>query len=286
MTHKFCVFAQDKSTFNIPPHVNSYDKISTMPKWVLIIGSTSGIASALAHQYARNNHPLLLAARDVDELEIQASDLRVRYNATVQTLEYDAAPGGHVDRQNDAQFWEECLKKCGGQLYGVVLCHGLLPSQQELVGDFELVRRMVEVNYLSQISLAELAAAHFTESPPTKKRRGFIAAIGSVAGDRGRAANHIYGSTKSALDTYLQGLRQRLFRHRVSVCTIKPGPIDTAMTFGLDKLPLLAPPPQAACDIYRGIRRGQDIIYTPLPWRIILPLVKLLPEVLWKRMDV
>ena len=64
MTHKFCVFAQDKSTFNIPPHVNSYDKISTMPKWVLIIGSTSGIASALAHQYARNNHPLLLAARD------------------------------------------------------------------------------------------------------------------------------------------------------------------------------------------------------------------------------
>lgn len=257
-----------------------------MRKWVLIIGSTSGIASALAHQYARNNHPLLLAARDMQELEIQANDLRVRYNATVHTLEYDAAPEGNVNRENDQQFWGKCLEICAQEIYGVILCHGIMPSQQELVADFELFRRMVEVNYLSQISLAELAAAHFTGGAPTAKRRGFIAAIGSVAGDRGRQANHLYGSTKAGLDVYLQGLRQRLYRQHVSVTTIKPGPIDTAMTFGMDKLPLLVSPQHAARDIYRGIRRGQDVIYTPLPWRIILPIVKLIPEVLWKRMDV
>jgi short-subunit dehydrogenase len=256
-----------------------------MPKRVLIIGSTSGIAGALAHQYARNNHPLLLAARDADELALQANDLRVRYNATVHTVEYNAAPEGKVDRDHDRQFFRQCLEICAGQLYGIILCHGIMPAQAELVADFELIRRMVEVNYLSPISLSELAAAHFTDSPPTAKRRGFIAAIGSVAGDRGRQANHLYGSTKAGLDVYLQGLRQRLYRHHVSVTTIKPGPIDTAMTFGMEKLPLLASPEHAARDIYRGIRRGQDVVYTPLPWKIILPIVKLIPEAIWKRMD-
>lgn len=256
-----------------------------MPKWVLIIGSTSGIASALAHQYARNNHPLLLAARDAEELEIQANDLRVRHNAIVHTLEYDAAPNGKVDRDNDQQFWKDCLEICNQEIYGVILCHGIMPAQEELIADFELLRRMVEINYLSQISLLEIADAHFEKTPPSNLRRGFIAATGSVAGDRGRAANHLYGSTKAGLDVYLQGLRQRLYRQHVSVTTIKPGPIDTAMTFGLERLPLLASPEHAAKDIYRGIRRGQDIVYTPIPWRIILPIVKLIPEALWKRMD-
>lgn len=256
-----------------------------MPKWILIIGSTSGIASALAHQYARNNYPLLLAARDADELEIQANDLRVRYNATVQTLAYDAAPDGKVDRDNDQQFWNKCLKICAQEIYGVILCHGIMPAQEKLIADFNLLRQMVEINYLSYISLLEIAAAYFENGSPTASRRGFLAATGSVAGDRGRAANYLYGSTKAGLDIYLQGLRQRLYRHHVSVSTIKPGPIDTAMTFGLEKLPLLASPEHAARDIYRGIRRGQDIVYTPFPWRIILPIVKLIPEALWKRMD-
>ena len=256
-----------------------------MPKWILIIGSTSGIAGALAHQYARNNHPLLLAARDAEELEIQANDLRVRYNATVQTLEYDVAPDGKVNRDHDQQFLQQCLEICVGQLYGVILCHGIMPAQDDLIADFDLLRQMVEINYLSYISLLEIAAAYFENGAPTTSRRGFLAATGSVAGDRGRAANHLYGSTKAGVDIYLQGLRQRLFRQHVSVTTIKPGPIDTSMTFGMEKLPLLVSPQHAARDIYRGIRRGQDIVYTPLPWRIILPIVKLIPEIIWKRMD-
>lgn len=256
-----------------------------MQKWILIVGSTSGIASALAHQYAMHKHPLLLAARDADELATQASDLRVRYNAVVHTLEYDAAPDGKVNHEHDRQFWAQCLEACGQQLYGVVLCHGIMPAQPEMLADFELIRRMVEINYLSQISLLETAAAFFENMPPTASRIGFIASTGSVAGDRGRSPNYVYGSTKGALEVYLQGLRQRLHRRHVSVTTIKPGPIDTSMTFGLEKLPLLASPQNAARDIYRGIRRGQDVVYTPLPWHIILPLVKLIPEALWKRMD-
>lgn len=256
-----------------------------MQKYVLIIGSTSGIATALAHQYAQHNHPLLLAARDADELEIQANDLRVRYNATVHTVQYDAVPDGKVDRGQDQQFWDKCLEICAHEIYGVVLCHGIMPAQEELIADFDLLRQMVEINYLSYISLLEIAAAYFENGAPTASRRGFIAATGSVAGDRGRAANYLYGSTKAGLDIYLQGLRQRLYHQHVSVCTIKPGPIDTAMTFGLERLPLLASPEHAAKDIYRGIRRGQDIVYTPFPWRIILPMVKLIPEMIWKRMD-
>jgi short-subunit dehydrogenase len=218
-------------------------------------------------------------------LEIQASDLRVRYNATVHTLQYDAAPDGKVDRDNDQQFWDKCLEICEQEIYGVILCHGIMPAQEKLTADFNLLQQMVEINYLSYISLLEIAAAHFENGAPTATRRGFLAATGSVAGDRGRAANYLYGSTKAALDIYLQGLRQRLYRHHVSVSTIKPGPIDTAMTFGLERLPLLASPQNAARDIYRGIRRGQDIVYTPFPWRIILPIVKLIPEMIWKRMD-
>ena len=117
-------------------------------------------------------------------------------------------------------------------------------------------------------------------------RLGFIVGLGSVAGDRGRAGNYIYGSTKAALGVLLQGVRQRLAPHGVDVITIKPGPIDTAMTFGLKKLPLLVPPERAARDIVRAIRHRKPIAYTPAPWRIIMTLLCLVPESIWRKMKV
>lgn len=140
---------------------------------------------------------------------------------------------------------------------------------------------MIEVNYASFISLLNLAADYFEQ-----RESGFIVGLGSVAGDRGRAGNYIYGSTKAALSVLLQGVRQRLASHNVDVITIKPGPIDTPMTFGLERLPLLVPPERAARDIVRAIRHGKPIAYTPAPWRIIMTLVCLVPEKIWRKMQV
>ena len=245
------------------------------PKCVLIVGATSGIARALAREFAQHQYSLLLAGRDAEELQTQAADLRVRGRSRVETIVFDAA-----DYDAHKTFWNEALQACDGDLYGVVLCHGLMPPQEELQNDLALARTMVEVNYTSYVALLNLAGEYFET-----QRRGFVAAIGSVAGDRGRAGNYLYGSTKAALDVLLQGLRQRLAPVRVAVTTIKPGPIDTGMTFGLDKLPLLASPERAASDIFRAIRRRREIVYTPAPWRFIMLLLQLVPERVWKRLS-
>jgi short-subunit dehydrogenase len=244
-------------------------------KWVLLVGATSGIARPLAREFARHKYSVLLAARDAEELEIQAADLRVRYGAQVKVLSFS------VEEGNDYRsFWQSTQDACDGDLHGIILCHGTMPAQEELQSDYASARDMIEANYSSYVALLNLAAEYFEA-----RGRGFIAAIGSVAGDRGRAGNYIYGSTKAAVDVLMQGLRQRLAKKNVAVTTIKPGPIDTAMTFGLDKLPLLAAPERAASDIYRAIRRRQDIVYTPLPWKFIMTILKLVPERLWKRLS-
>jgi len=247
-----------------------------MPKWVLIVGATSGIARPLAREFAARGFGLLLAGRDLNELETQAADLRVRGRTQVETIAFDAA-----DFETHEGFWHDCLEKCDGDLDGLVLCHALMPPQEQLQDGATAARAMIEVNYSSYVALLNLAGDYYE-----KRGLGFVAAIGSVAGDRGRAGNYLYGSTKAAVDVVMQGLRQRLAATRVGVLTVKPGPIDTAMTFGLEKLPLLASPESAARDIYRAIRRRSDIVYTPAPWRFIMLIMKLVPETIWKRLKI
>jgi short-subunit dehydrogenase len=255
------------------------------PKWVLIVGATSGIARPLAREFAAHGYALLLAGRDQNELEAQAADLRVRAGvrgrSRVETIAFDA-----VDYEAHAAFWRDCLQKCDGELYGLILCHGLMPPQEALQRDLSLAQTMIEVNYSSYVALLNLAAEYYQAEYSGTRRRGFIAAIGSVAGDRGRAGNYLYGSTKAALDVLMQGLRQRLAAANIAVTTIKPGPIDTGMTFGLDKLPLLASPEQAAREIFRALRRRREVVYTPAPWRLIMLLLQLVPERVWKRLRI
>jgi short-subunit dehydrogenase len=248
-------------------------------KWVLIVGATAGIARALVREMARHGFDLILAARDESELEILAADARIRSKAKIAITTFDT--GEIVEAARDAQFWQNALEICDGDLHGVILCHGVMPAQEEAQRDWKVSRTMIEVNYASFVSLLNLAADYFEQ-----REAGFIVGLGSVAGDRGRAGNYIYGSTKAALSVLLQGVRQRLAPHNVDVITIKPGPIDTAMTFGLEKLPLLVPPERAARDIVRAIRHKKSIAYTPAPWRIIMTLVCLVPESIWRKMQV
>jgi short-subunit dehydrogenase len=246
-------------------------------KWVLIVGATAGIARALIREMARHGFDLILAARDESELEILAADARIRSKAKIAFTTFDV--GQIVDAERDALFWQNVLQICEGDLHGVVLCHGVMPPQEQAQKNWKLSRAMIEVNYASFVSLLNIAADYFET-----RESGFIVGLGSVAGDRGRAGNYIYGSTKAALGVLLQGVRQRLAPKNVDVITIKPGPIDTAMTFGLQKLPLLVPPERAARDIVRAIRHKKPIAYTPAPWRVIMTLLCLVPESLWKRL--
>jgi len=117
-----------------------------------------------------------------------------------------------------------------------------------------------------------------------KKRRGFICALSSVAGDRGRQSNYIYGSAKSGLTTYLQGLRNRLWHFGVRVITVKPGFVDTRMTYGRPKLFLVASPEAVARDIYKAVLRGKDVVYTPCLWRVVMAIIRAIPEGLFKKL--
>lgn len=236
---------------------------------VLIVGATSGIAIELAREFARHGFNLILAARDADELGRIAADARIR-GANVETRAFNA-----LDYASHADFWHDC-----GDVAGVVVCFGLLPDESKARHDWENCGPMLEVNFNANVSLLNLVADTFEE-----RKRGFIGIFSSVAGDRGRRANYLYCSAKAGLSAYAEGLRSRLFPAGVSVTTIKPGPVDTGMTFGMDKLPLLAPPARVASDVYRGLRRGADVVYTPAPWRIIMGILKVIPGFIWKRLD-
>ncbi len=249
------------------------------PAPVLILGATSAIARALAHEMAHQGHRLVLAARDEAELNAVSADVRLRFNIDVAALRFDA-----TDFSSHPSFFADALQAFPEGLGGVILCHGLLGDAMQARSNRDLCRQIIDVNFTSAVSVLELAAAHFEAHGAAG--RAFICAISSVAGDRGRQSNYIYGSSKGALTIYLQGLRNRLFPAGVAVITIKPGFVDTAMTWGLLKpnSPIVASPQRVARDIARAIRRRSNVVYTPFFWRAIMRIIKSIPEPIFKRL--
>ncbi len=239
----------------------------------LILGATSGIAKPLARHLAADKCNLLLAGRNAEAIEALADDLRVREGVEAAAIAFEATDFG-----SHPAFFQRCVEHFGGSLDGVVLCHGAMPTQEEAEQDFAKAKLMIDVNYASAVSLLNLAAAHFKE-----KGKGIICALSSVAGDRGRQSNVIYGSTKAALSAYLDGLRHRLYRHGVHVVTVKPGPTDTPMTRGMTGGPGPADPDKVAADIVRAMRKRKGTCYTPWKWRIIMAIVRNVPEFLFLR---
>jgi short-subunit dehydrogenase len=247
-----------------------------MSERVLILGSTSGIARALCHILAKRGCALILAGRNREELEKDAANLRLRHAAPVEVEPFDA-----LKFEEHPAFFDRCTAHFGGELDGVVLCHGYLPDQTQAQRDGVEARRTIDVNLTSAVSLLNLAANYFEP-----RRKGYIAAISSVAGDRGRQSNYIYGAAKAGLTAYLQGLRNRLFHAGVHVLTINPGFTDTPMTRGKvnPKSPLVASPERVARDIDRGIRKRRNVLYTPWFWRPIMAIVRSVPEFVFKRL--
>ena len=241
----------------------------------LILGAKSVIAHALATQLARAGSDLVLAARQCHELQPFASDLNLRAGRRIDLLEFDI-----LSSQGDSGFADEVRSKFG-EFELVILVVGYLGQHQEAIGgDLEELERIMETNFTGAARvLSELA--NYLEGRGTT---GGIIGISSVAGDRGRQSNYLYGAAKGGLAIFLQGLRNRLASTVVHVMTVKPGFVDTPMTENLEGLFLVASPERVARDILRAYEKKRDILYTPWFWRYIMLVIKCLPERVFKRL--
>jgi short-subunit dehydrogenase len=244
-------------------------------KRILITGANSAIAQACARLWALEKASFALIARDPEKLKQVADDLIARGASKVHSCLLDL---NAIDKH--AQVLEECLSALGG-IDIALIAHGTLPDQLACQRDAQLALREFSSNALSAIAWLTLLASRIEE-----QRMGTIAIISSVAGDRGRASNYVYGAAKSAVSVFCEGLRGRLFRLGIHVLTIKPGFVDSPMTRGL-ALPgvLVAPPARAAADILKAIQRKSDTLYTPGFWALIMIVIRLLPSFVFKRLN-
>lgn len=242
---------------------------------VLILGATSTIAWETAKRLAAKRMNLILTGRHVEALEPLKRDLEARHDVHINVRYFDALNFDHHE-----VFYSEVT--AAYDLDGVMLMYGELGDQKEAETSFTAARHMIDVNYTSAVSILNLAANYFE-----RKQQGFIVAVSSVAGDHGRKSNYIYGSTKAGLSAYMEGLRNRLHKVGVQVLTIKPGLVATKMTQGTAKAdsPLLARPQKVARDIVKHIAKRRNVVYTPSFWLVIMLVVKLMPERLFKRTD-
>lgn len=241
---------------------------------ILILGANSAIAKAIAREFAAQNAHLYLASRQTDELNRFADDLRIRNSIKVETAFFDAeAFSSH------AVFWQQALQSMQ-TIDGVILAFGYL-GQKETVNDYPECVKIMQSNLTGAVSILSYCADYFE-----KKKQGFIIGIGSVAGDRGRKKNNVYGAAKAGLAAYLQGLRNRLDSHHVHVLTVKPGFVDTPMTQGLPGLFAVASPEYVAKKIVNAWQKKRHVIYVPWFWRIIMFIFKMIPESIFKKLSI
>jgi len=240
---------------------------------ILVIGATSAIAKATARLYAEASAELFLIARNEERLSELVDDLDVRGAKISGHLALDLSKtAGHK------KALEIALQSLD-QIDLALICHGDLPDQTACEASFKLTQKAINVNGLSTISLLTILAGTF-------KSQGFgsIAVITSVAGDRGRQPNFVYGASKALVSTYLQGLRGALLPYGVHVLDIKPGLVDSPMTAQLEKGLLWSSPEVVAASVVEGIRKKRLVIYTPSYWRLIMMVVVSIPEFIFQRL--
>lgn len=240
---------------------------------VLVLGATSAIARGCAAAFAARGHALYLAGRNGEELKRLAADLQIRYGVRVETGRFDAlAVKAH------GKFIDQVIAVMG-ELTGVVSALGDLGDPDHDASDPLAVVHAIDVNFTGVASLLTHCSNYLEQ-----QGRGFIIGITSVAGDRGRQSNYPYGAAKGGLSLFLQGLRNRLYASGVRVVTIKPGFVDTAMTYGMPGLFLVADPQAVGRRIARAVEGRADVIYVPWFWRYILLIIRAIPEALFKRL--
>ena len=243
------------------------------PQNIVIIGATSAIAQATVRLYAAQGHNLFLAARNAETLPAIAEDAKIR--GAQEVYEYLIDLGQHDRHLEMVDYLYEKMPKVDV----VLMAHGTLPDQQACQNDVALTMQEINTNGLSVISLLTHFANRFEQ-----QQSGTIAVITSVAGDRGRQSNYVYGSAKKMVSTFLQGLRNRLYSAGVNVLDIKPGFVDTPMTAEFPKGALWAQPEDIAKSIIKGIEKNRQTLYSPWFWWGIMLIIRSIPETLFKRL--
>ena len=239
---------------------------------VVIIGATSAIAEATARLYAARGARLFLVARNESRLDDIAADLRVRGSQEVLQATLDMN-----DVQGHASVIEQIWSSFG-HVDVVLVAHGTLPDQAQCEVSVDVALKEFATNGTSTIALLTAMAPRFET-----QRGGTMAVISSVAGDRGRQSNYLYGAAKAAVTTFASGLRQRMAKVGVNVLTIKPGFVDTPMTRDFKKGALWAKPEAIARGIARAADRGRSVAYLPGFWLLIMLVIRHIPEFVFKR---
>lgn len=239
---------------------------------VLILGAQSDIAKSIARKFGENKYNLVLAAKNIAELKIQSTDLIMRYNIEVDIYEFDI-----LKNENYEKFINS-LK----EIPSIVICAiGFMGEQKDNEKNIDLRTKVLRTNYEGPINIiSELANIYENNG------YGTIVGISSVAGERGRSSNYIYGSAKAGFTAFLSGLRNRLDKKNVHVLTVLPGTVHTKMTLG-HKLPKMftSHPDKVASDIFKGIIKKKNVVYTMGIWRLIMMIIKLIPEKIFKKLN-
>jgi decaprenylphospho-beta-D-erythro-pentofuranosid-2-ulose 2-reductase len=242
---------------------------------ILIMGATSAIAEATAREFAVLGDALMLVGRNAERLQAIAEDLKLRGAKQAETYVLDAR-----EMMAYPKLLDETTQRLGG-LDTALIAHGTLSDQTLCETSIETMLNEFRVNGVSAMVLCAELANRFQA-----QGHGTIAVISSVAGDRGRQSNYVYGSAKAAVTTFTSGLRQRLYNKGVRVVTIKPGFVDTPMTASFKKGPLWASPASVGKVIARGMILGKPVIYVPWFWRGIMSIIKLVPEFVFQRLRI
>jgi len=234
---------------------------------ILILGATSSIARACSEIFASRHCKLFLASRDIAELKRIATDLKIRFNVNVEYAFFDIA-----QLDSHALFFENVIDKMDF-IDGLLMAVGLIDKV-----DYQ---KVIKANFTGPISFLELFV-HYLAA----QKKGFVIGLSSVAGDRGRKPNYVYGASKAGLTTYLQGLRNYFYPSKIKILTIKLGLIDTKMVFGGNyPVCLAADPKKTAIKIIRALDKGKESVYIPGIWRIIMLIIQSIPEKIFKRLS-
>ena len=246
-------------------------------KKIIIIGATSAIAEHCARLWAKDQSlDLVLVGRNLMRLERIAADLQVRNpNSHIQILQADFIDPAAIETTVNQIAVQ-------GKIDIALITHGFLPEQAECQTNLHSCALALEVNAISPVLYAEALAKHMA-----KVDHGTIAIISSVAGDRGRKSNYVYGAAKGLITRYVQGLQHRFAGSGVKVIIIKPGPTDTPMTAHLQQNGLkFAPVESVARKIVDGIGRGKSVIYAPAKWRFIMMIIQHIPSYIFNRLNI
>ncbi|HEY2469851.1 MAG TPA: SDR family oxidoreductase [Terracidiphilus sp.] len=244
------------------------------PRRILILGATSAIAVAVARELLASDARFFLVARNAAKLDAVRSDLLTRGAASVTTQVIDLD-----DTDAHTQMLSQTVQDLGS-IDLALIAHGVLGDQTEAQTAFPAAAAILHTNFFSAVSLITWLANYFEQ-----QHKGTLAVISSVAGDRGRKSNYVYGASKGALNIFLDGVRNRVDRSGAHVLTIRPGFVATPMTAHLPQGPLFVSPAQVAKGIVKAIVAHKDVAYVPSFWRPIMFIIRSVPEFIFKKLN-